>query len=186
MSENRYGTQHLALTVDEKIRQLTAVTEWGLENLLQNQYLMHGFTHRLLQSFREKKKKISICPVGNGMLSVSANGDVYPCWMFIDEKPFYMGNVKKDDFLDIRAAAVIKVLNQFDLNTSPECRKCWIQSLCFGCRGSDWHVTGAINNHSECEEKRAMVETFILKACQVFLILKRREKEKEEQGRKKR
>lgn len=178
MTETEYGTEPLALTVDDKIREYGAGTEWGLENLLKNQMLMPGLSYRFLRSFIKKRKNIHICPAGSGLLSVSTSGDVYPCWMYTDQKPFYMGNVKKDDFLGIRAAAVLDVLNKFDLHSHPECQKCWIQPVCFGCKGGDFLATKTIDKKTECDFMRAMVETFILKMCEIFL------KSKVEEGKK--
>lgn len=171
MSANPYerdSTHGLGLTNEEKIREYCSVSEWGLENLSQGRFLMHGFTERILRSFETRVRNTTSCPAGTSQLAVSTKGDVSPCWMFTDEKPFYMGNVKKDDFMGPKAAAVLQAMGEYDLTTHPECRKCWIQPVCFGCRGGDYHATETINGKTDCDYMRAMVETIVLKACEAF------------------
>jgi uncharacterized protein len=153
--------QAMALTSEEQIQALCDVTQWGLGNLLKDQYLMHGFTNRLLENFLNKHRAGRICPAGSGVLTVTAKGDVCPCWMFADEEPFYMGNINKDDFLSVRAAAVLQTMDQYDLLTDPNCQACWIQPLCFGCKGNDWLSTKAINVHPACDSMRKMTEVFL-------------------------
>lgn len=171
MSANPYerdSTHDLGLTNEEKIREYCSVSEWGLDNLFQGHFLMHGFTQRILHSFETRIRNSSSCPAGTSQLAVSTKGDVSPCWMFTDEKPFYMGNVKKNDFLGPKAAAVLQAMGEYDLTTHPECRKCWIQPVCFGCRGGDYHATETINGKTDCDYMRAMVETIVLKVCEAF------------------
>jgi uncharacterized protein len=163
MSENRYGTEDLALSNVEKIKQYCAVTEWGVDNLLERgQYLMHGFTARLLESFESKRRNTNFCPAGNTQLSVSTTGDVSPCWMFTDEAGFDMGNVR-EDFLGSQGQNVLNNLLQNELHSHPECRVCMIQPVCFGCKGGDYHTTGTIDEKTNCDYMRACVATFVMR-----------------------
>ena len=132
------SSEPYALSFEDELEEMCAVTNWGLENLLNGQFLMHSFTSRILESFQTKRRNMRICMAGSGLLTVSTKGDVFPCFMLTDQDPFYMGSIKKDDFLGVRAAAVLKVLDQFDLLNHPECQKCWVQPLCFGCKGGNW------------------------------------------------
>ncbi len=161
MSENRYGTQPLALTIEDKEREFCAVTEWGLDNLFERGiYLMHGFTARLLESFETRVRNKYTCPAGNALLSVSTRGEVSPCWMMTDEAPFAMGSIHDEEFLGARYREVMAAMDQYELHSHPECRVCPIQPVCFGCKGGDYHATGTMSAKSDCDWMRSMVATF--------------------------
>lgn len=164
MSENRYGTEPLALSADDKIVEFCAVTEWGLDNLLERgRHLMHGFTERLISSFDTRVPNKSICPAGNSMFSVSVKGEVSPCWMFTDEAPFSLGHVSDADLLGQNSQRVLENLHQYELQSHPECRACFMQPVCFGCKGGDYHSTGSLDGKTNCDFMRAMVATFIMR-----------------------
>jgi uncharacterized protein len=164
MSENRYAKDGLGLSAEECLREYCAVTEWGIDNLLERKkYLMHSFTERLLISLETAQPNSHLCPAGNSLLSVSTKGDVSPCWMYTDEQPFNMGNVKDADFLGHEMKRVNRVLDQFELKSHPECQACIIQPVCFGCKGGDYHATGTPDGKTNCDFMRAMVVTGIMR-----------------------
>ena len=165
MSENRYGTEPLALSAEEKMVEYCAVTEWGLDNLFERDlYLMHSFTERLLGSFDKRVANQSICPAGNSMFSVSTSGEVSPCWMYTDEKPFSLGHVTDEDLLGEHSKRVLEeTVHRYELHSHPECRACFMQPVCFGCKGGDYHSTGTLDGKTNCDFMRAMVATFIMR-----------------------
>jgi uncharacterized protein len=164
MSENRYGTEPLALSAEDKIVEFCAVTEWGLDNIFERgRYLMHSFTERLIGSFDTRTPNKSICPAGNSMLSVSTKGEVSPCWMFTDEEPFVLGHIADADLLGDHSRRVLENLHQYELHSHPECRACYMQPVCFGCKGGDYHSTGSLDGKTNCDYMRAMLATFIMR-----------------------
>ena len=164
MSENRYETGRLGLSADEKIREYCAVTEWGIDNLLERHtYLMHSFTARILASFEQRKKNPFICPAGNSLLAISTGGQVSPCWMYTDETQYAMGHVRDADFLGEKADKVSRMLAQSELGNRPACQDCLIQPVCFGCKGGDFHATGTAGERPNCDYMRAMVVTAMMR-----------------------
>lgn len=164
MSENRYGTEPLALSAEDKLVEFCAVTEWGIDNVFERgRYLMHSFTERLIGSFDTRLPNTSICPAGNSMFSVSTKGEVSPCWMFTDEEPFTLGHVSDNDLLGEHSRKVLENLHQYELHSHPECRACFMQPVCFGCKGGDYHSTGSLDGKTNCDFMRAMVATFIMR-----------------------
>lgn len=164
MSENRHAKDGLALSNEEKIEQYCAVTEWGIDNLLERGVdLMHDFTARLLKSFERRRRNAQLCPAGNSLLSVSVKGDVTPCWMYTDDAIFDMGSVKESDFLGEKAQTVISLMQCNELHSHPECRACLIQPLCFGCKAGDYHATGNPSKKTNCDYMRAIVATTIIR-----------------------
>jgi uncharacterized protein len=164
MSENRYETEGLGLSAEEKMREYCAVTEWGIDNIFERRlYLMHSFTERLLASFESRKKNPYLCPAGNSLLSISTGGKISPCWMFTDEAPYHMGHVDDRDLLGEEALRVKDSLQRFELRSHPECRACLIQPVCFGCKGGDYHATGTPDGKTNCDYMRAMVVTAMMR-----------------------
>lgn len=164
MSENRHETGGFGLSAEDKIREYCAVTEWGIDNILERQlYLMHSYTERLLASLETRKKNTHLCPAGNSLLSISTQGEVSPCWMFTDETPYRMGHVNDKGLLGEKAQQVIDNLERFELHSHPECRACVIQPVCFGCKGGDYHATGTADGKNNCDYMRAMVITAMMR-----------------------
>jgi radical SAM protein with 4Fe4S-binding SPASM domain len=157
MSENRYESDGLGLSPQEKMREYCAVTEWGIDNLLvRKRYLLHTFTMRILASLETRKRQSHLCPAGNALLSVSVNGDIAPCWMYTDEPLFDMGHVDDAEFPAAKA-------DRNELQSHPACRHCVIQPLCFGCKSADYHATGTPSGKSDCDAMRAMVVTAMMR-----------------------
>jgi radical SAM protein with 4Fe4S-binding SPASM domain len=67
------------------------------------------------------------CGAGSLELSITANGDIFPCHMFFEEK-FLLGNALTDCldtvFLDQRP--------MFDVDRKNECQKCEYRYICGG------------------------------------------------------
>ncbi len=82
-----------------------------------------------------KEKLCSGCGTGVEYLSVSPDGDLYPCHQFDGRKAFCMGNINNFEVND-------DLRNQFKENTllysREECSNCWAKMLCGG---------GCIANH---------------------------------------
>lgn len=67
------------------------------------------------------------CGAGSKILSVSANGNVFPCHMFFDEQ-FLLGNALEDNLNDI----YMNHKPLFSVNEKTECSKCEYQYICGG------------------------------------------------------
>jgi radical SAM protein with 4Fe4S-binding SPASM domain len=63
---------------------------------------------RAHQVFFGKEPKRKECQAGSKELFIAANGDIYPCAMFIDDR-YKIGNIRKADFSDIiNSSSIIK------------------------------------------------------------------------------
>lgn len=164
MSENRHATADLGLSPQEKIREYCAVTEWGIDNVLDRKlYLMHSYTARILASLESRTKNSHLCPAGVSLLSVSTSGEVSPCWMYTDEPNYAMGHVAEEQLFGDRAKHVLDTIDKWELQNHPECKRCMIQPLCFGCKGGDFHATGTASRRPNCDYMRAMVATAMMR-----------------------
>lgn len=103
-----------------------------------------------------------ICVAGNSTLSVSVEGNIYPCFMFTNERGLCLGNIAEPNVF--KSAVFISKLHELeafsDKTRNPECKKCFIKTLCVGCLGLNANYK---NNHFEinskiCEMFRQMAE----------------------------
>jgi len=164
MSRNRHidPAKDLGLSVEEKIEQFCRVSEWGIRNLIEGRILIHDYTARILVSLAAQAKNHTVCPAGSSQLSVSMNGEVTPCWMFTDEPDYSLGSVwSEGELLGEHARERLQDLGEVDLHSHPLCKACSIQSVCFGCKGGDFHESGEFSGKPNCDYMRAMVATCI-------------------------
>ena len=97
-------------------------------------------------------------------MSVSIDGDVYPCFMFTDDTSLCMGNIYEDDFMhQEKFTSIIQRLMEFKKENIPECKDCFMQKSCFGCLGLNLLETGSVFKTSKesCDMYRQMMEQVI-------------------------
>lgn len=75
------------------------------------------------------------CGVGNGLISVESNGDVYPC-QTMHQSQFLCGNVFRDGLDNIlENSGILKKMKNLQVDVLPECNVCPMRYLCAGgCR----------------------------------------------------
>jgi len=91
----------------------------------------------------------NLCEAGTGILSISSNGDVYPCNSF-QETPFKAGNVREKNLSQIwKDSEVLKMFRSLDISDIPECRDCEWRHLCSGgCIAQTFHAYGTMKKCS--------------------------------------
>lgn len=74
-----------------------------------------------------------LCEAGLQSLTIAANGDIYPCHMFIPGKYMLLDNIFLGDF-DLQASkpAVDELEMYTKLGREP-CRDCWARNICNMC-----------------------------------------------------
>ena len=101
------------------------------------------------------------CAIANGEISISHNGDVYPCHM-LHVPEFYAGNIRELNISNIYShSAVLKKIRQQSIYTRENCTICPIRLLCGGgCRARTYYLTGDLNGVDDfCEyELLAFIE----------------------------
>ena len=79
------------------------------------------------------------CAAGRGFLYVKANGDVWPC-PFVEVTA---GNVRQQPLREIyEKAEVFRNLRQREWTLKGLCGDCSFRTVCGGCRGRAWSLTG--------------------------------------------
>ncbi len=80
----------------------------------------------------EKMQRVDFCEAGCSMVSVSSDGNVYPC-NGLHEDEFCAGNIREQPLKDIwEESEVFSKFKSFFVSDIPECRTCDIKFFCGG------------------------------------------------------
>jgi len=167
--------------------------EYSLRNLAAGVPNATSTAVRLLHSLRAKAPIYDYCPAGRSEVTVNADGDVYACFMLMQDRSYAFGSVARragerpakvkegplrvlDDSPEpgSRKQVIEDFIADADKYKNPACKQCWAQPLCHGCLGEDFERLGkrversAIPGESAfCDYKRALIERFLLAVAQV-------------------
>jgi radical SAM protein with 4Fe4S-binding SPASM domain len=141
-------TKNLAITGDEYYHALSSVN--GVNPL---SYLCSSLA-------KAKEKRIMKCAIGDAEISISDNGDVYPCHL-LHIPQFLAGNVKEQSLESIyQTSDVLKACRKLTVLEINECKKCEIRFICGGaCRARAFYEKKRIDTSDDfCEyEKLAFI-----------------------------
>ena len=106
-------------------------------------------------------KRLRGCGCGNEYVSVTPEGDVYPCHQFVGKKEWIMGSVN-----DLSLNTEIKdSFAKTTVYTKPECRTCWAKFYCSGgCDANNLEYAGAIKKPYKlaCDLEKKRLECAIM------------------------
>lgn len=114
--------------------------------------------------FRAKNlQSVTKCAIGDGELSISCTGDVYPCQL-LHYKQFLLGNIKKQSLVDIYNSKKNEHFKNSTVEKNIKCCNCDFKYLCGGaCQARHFSETGSIHKAGEfCEyEKEGIIDGLI-------------------------
>lgn len=135
----------------------------------------YSFVDRFLNVFKDRQIQNTYCGGGIGTLAVAANGDLYPCFYFVDNNEFIIGNVKKNssDELDSQIDVIRNKYLNYNRRNSGRCKDCYANTVCFGCLGINYSMSGDVFASSDfhCDMVKSGLEATLKN------IIKRREQE---------
>jgi radical SAM protein with 4Fe4S-binding SPASM domain len=80
----------------------------------------------------EIKQRIDLCEAGCSVVSVAADGNVYPC-AGLHEDEFCAGNIREQPLENIwRESEVLTQFKSFSVLNIPECKDCKLKFICGG------------------------------------------------------
>lgn len=106
-------------------------------------------------------KRLRGCGCGNEYVSVTPDGDIYPCHQFVGNDEWKMGNLD-DETLDVEMKDKFACSNIY---TKEGCRDCWCKFYCSGgCNANNYSFNKDINKPVKlsCEMERKRVECAIM------------------------
>lgn len=87
-------------------------------------------------------KRLKGCGCGNEYVSISPEGNIYPCHQFVGISDFEMGNVNTNDF----NYSMKKKFSIPNLCSSSECKNCWSKFFCGGgCSANNWSFNKSLD-----------------------------------------
>jgi len=108
-----------------------------------------------------KNKRIMKCAMGDGEISVSESGDVYPCQL-LHFPEFKAGNIREQSLKDIyENSEVINQCKKLNVLNIKGCKNCNIRFICGGaCRARAYYEKGRVDVADDfCEyEKLAFID----------------------------
>lgn len=104
-----------------------------------------------------KKVPVAGCPAGHTLLSISPNGDIFPCVALGSEK-FFVGNALEDDISEIwNKNSTLRELREIKSRVRGKCKECKRLDHCRGgCRGIAYSIC---NNRWESDNTCLYGET---------------------------
>ncbi|WP_339101622.1 radical SAM/SPASM domain-containing protein [Candidatus Enterococcus clewellii] len=128
----------------------------------------YSLINRIVQALVSKQGNDGyICDAGIGTLSVGADGGIYPCFMFTDNKDHLLGDINDEALLSSKKAYnILTNLEKFNnKKKNPKCQSCFMNTMCNGCLGLNELNSGQIDKLSEtdCDMHKKMAEHIIVR-----------------------
>ena len=103
------------------------------------------------------------CGVGQSMVFIDTDGNIFPCGPFSYEKKMVIGNIKKINLIDIKKNKVFKMFDKRSTANTEECCDCALQSICLGgCPANSYLKTKSIYNKDPfCEYWQGIIDHVI-------------------------
>lgn len=104
-----------------------------------------------------------VCNAAWKWVAVSAAGDVYPCFMFMNRDEFKMGNIYADLFSDPRYQRLTERWKSFDRLEKETCGRCFCNRICVNCMGQNMDSSGSVYDKTpeQCRTTRMLMDTVI-------------------------
>ncbi|MBH7617521.1 thioether cross-link-forming SCIFF peptide maturase [Clostridioides difficile] len=115
-------------------------------------------------------KRITGCGAGNEYLSVTPNGDIYPCHQFVGNEEFEMANIFDEEI--VLPENLKNMFREAHVYTKEECKQCWNKFYCSGgCHANAINFNNDISKPYElgCEMQRKRTECSIMIQAKLML-----------------
>ena len=135
-----------------------------LHSLMTSDPITFQYVNYIIESLITKIPVEHICYAGIGTLTVDANGDVYPCYLLM-ENNLFMGNIFDYDFPGECFLKNRELLQNHTREHVPQCRECWAKEICLSCYGIEFFSNKSLGSPSEqfCDIQKAMIEETLVK-----------------------
>ena len=156
-AEGTPGVARLSELLDP-YEEAAAYSVW---NLGRGQGPALGFVLGILEQLSAGTPSVSYCPAFFDQVSLSVNGDVFPCFMFIGDDRFRMGNLLVDEFPNEHSRRVIKEYREA-FRYNPSGTEEWYAPLHFGCTAGDMRLSGKLSERAYEPLQRRIIERTLL------------------------
>ena len=117
----------------------------------------------------KSNNSIMKCSLGDGELSISCTGDVYPCQLLHNEN-FYLGNVHEKNLEEIYNSEKNAKFKFHTVKCIDKCKTCDFRYLCGGaCQARHFSETGSIDEAGDfCEYEKKGIINGIISSCKMI------------------
>ncbi|MCM1160874.1 MAG: radical SAM protein [Roseburia sp.] len=128
----------------------------------------YSYVDRFLEPLSKHSKSKIICGGGIGTIAVDGKGNIYPCFYFVNNPEFIIGNVIIDNYEQLKQN-IRNMQNKYisyNRYESEKCKDCFANTICFGCMGVNYSMTGDTMKSSDfhCEWIKKGLETTLINA----------------------
>jgi uncharacterized protein len=125
----------------------------------------------ILTQMITKTKMINRCAAGRELMTITADGDVYPCEKYVGLEEFHMGNVHEDDFPGEKFNSIREMFYKINVYNSLDCNSCWARFFCGGeCHFQSYITHGDLSRTTErrCLEMKSILEALLPEIAEIF------------------
>jgi len=147
-----------AEALEEQFREAAALS---IRNVINGSGPALSFVMGIVRQLATRTPTCNYCPAFNTQLSISAQGEAFPCFMFYGDPRMNMGNIFSADFPGTR---VQEVWNRYsaEFGALPTGDDDWFAGLVSGCVAGDYIATSSFSDRPYRRVNRAMIEEVLL------------------------
>ena len=120
-----------------------------------------------VQSIATQKNVGYACGAGKNTLTVTPNGDIYPCQLLIGVEEFKMGNILDGTIEQEQRKNFYQPLHVLNREN---CRSCWARYFCGGgCVGENFITNGSLTQTTE--QRCRMIRSVMEQAVEIYCAL---------------
>jgi uncharacterized protein len=159
------------LRIDPRTKRegLKEAARYSVRTLAAGDYRANSYSDRVIKALLHRKAIRQYCPAGAGTLAVSADGGVYPCFMFVGDARFRICRLSEEEGIgEGNEKNVSRLIKSYGKESHRDCSACWAKPLCNSCIGNDLIETGSIGRHSSCDSIRAIAESVLMEIAEIM------------------
>lgn len=119
-------------------------------------------------ALHKNNQSILKCAMGDGEVSISASGDLYPCQLLHDDD-FKIGNLKESSFDDLYNSPKMEKFKFHTVEKIKKCNVCDFRLLCGGsCQARHYSENGTIDEAGDfCEYEKCAIVDGLIKSSKI-------------------
>jgi len=143
------------------IAQYRAAAAYSVENVFAGSGPVLSFVNNIVEQIATRRRSLIYCPAFFDQLSIAAEGTAYPCFMFIGDPSFRLGNLLTDEFPTQDGTTVFRRYFQ-EFGFAPTGTRKWYAPLFGGCVAGEYIATNTLGIRSMAPLYEAMIEECLL------------------------
>ncbi len=154
-----FGRTPDAVPVEVLAEEFRKAARFSMENLERGEGPVLESAYQVAQRLSQRVPCAMECPAFFTQLSVATDGAVYPCFMFMSEPAFRMGNLLDGSFPGSEATRVVE---HYFAEMSSRQEAPWYACLCGGCIAGETLMTGSLSGQAMAPVAAAIAEECVL------------------------